>query len=105
MLKISTISIPHGTGLALAGRLVGPWVQELRRCWHEMESLGSAPQYVDLRETTFLDDEGKALLFEMHRQGIRLVAHGCMMRAIVENLTAKSASDNHCPGSDLEPNT
>lgn len=105
MLKISTTHSPQGTSLALAGRLVGPWVQELRRCWREMESAGSGLQCVDLRETMFIDDEGKALLLEMHRQGIQLVAHGCMMRAIVENLTARHPSDDHCVDSHLEPNT
>jgi hypothetical protein len=35
---------------------------------------------------TFVDEEGKRLLAEMHRQGAELVAEGCMNQVIVERI-------------------
>ena len=86
MLKITVTHDHHGTTFALAGRLAGAWVQELRQCWLQAKAGGAAPLRLDLKETTFVDAEGKTLLSEMHRQGVAFEVHGCMMRALVESM-------------------
>lgn len=94
MLKMTVSRDQQGTSFTLAGRLAGPWVEELRRCW---ESEADKPGYrddasrVDLQETTYVDEAGKALLSEMRRRGAAITARGCLMRAVVEGLTASSA--------------
>lgn len=83
MLKITTdIDGKHAT-LELEGRLAGPWVQELRDCWRRAKSADRQINVV-LKQVTFIDEAGRQLLAEMHRQGAVLAAEGCMTRAIIE---------------------
>lgn len=89
MLKISLLRERQRTRVALAGRLVGPWVEELRRCWIEAEADCRDRWRVDLRETTHVDAAGKALLSEMFHQGVTFEVRGCLMRAIVESLAVE----------------
>jgi len=41
---------------------------------------------MDLSSVTFIDEEGKKLLKEMHRRGAELVASGCLNKCIVEGI-------------------
>jgi anti-anti-sigma regulatory factor len=63
MLRITTHDDTGSTTLKLAGRLAGPWVTELERCWR---AAGGAqrgrPLRLDLTEVTFIDAAGKQLL-------------------------------------------
>ncbi len=95
MLKITVVEGADKIAFVLAGRLVGPWVEELRRCWQSQKGsrVGRVGAYhVDLVDTTAVDDDGKALLAEMHRHGAEIKTRGCLMRAIVDGLTGS------CPG-------
>jgi anti-anti-sigma regulatory factor len=85
MLKITTETDETGTILDLAGKLAGPWVQELERCWRETVKTNRRIK-VRLNAVTFIDDAGKRLLAEMHRQGTELAAEGCMTKAITEEI-------------------
>jgi hypothetical protein len=85
MLKISTQTDAAGTVFELEGKLAGAWVQELEACWLETAERQQAVKVV-LRAVTFVDAAGKELLAEMHRQGANLVAHGCMTKAITEEI-------------------
>ncbi len=97
MLKITIVRNAQGTTVALAGRLAGPWVQEVRRCWMEA-GVGHRDRWrVDLRETTHMDAEGKDLLSEMLRRGVRCEAKGCLMRAVLESLLDKTDPSNGEP--------
>ncbi len=91
MLKIMVVQDAKGTRVVLAGRLAGPWVEELRCCWNEAAAGCRDRWRVDLRETTHVDEAGTALLSEMSRLGVTFEARGCLMRALVESLAAVSA--------------
>jgi anti-anti-sigma regulatory factor len=55
--------------VTLEGRLVGPWVTELRKVWRETASrLGSKRLILNLRDLTFSDEEGKQVLREIATQ-------------------------------------
>jgi hypothetical protein len=85
MLKITTHVSDDATNITLEGRLAGPWIDELERCWLEAEhSAAGRPLIVDLRGVTFVEQEGKRLLARMCQAGAELVATGCCMRSIVE---------------------
>ena len=88
MLKISQQSDDTMTILSLEGNLSGPWVDELEHCW-EHAAAGQNRVRVVLETVAFIDAAGRALLKEMHRQGVELVARGCMTKAIVEQITEK----------------
>jgi anti-anti-sigma regulatory factor len=88
MLKISTHTTTTETRIALEGRLAGPWLEELDRCWRDLTKPGPSPLIVDLTGVTFIDRDGKALLAKMWREGAELLAAGCCTKSIVEEITA-----------------
>ena len=85
MLKISNRSDGATTIFDLEGKLAGPWVDELEQCWQRAVSDGRRVCVV-MKTVTFIDAAGRKLLTAMHRQGAELVAHGCMTKAIVEEI-------------------
>lgn len=87
MLRIDIYQEPESTTFTLAGKLMGPWVIELERCWLaaiSVERRGSIR--VNLAAVAFVDSGGRALLTHMRRQGVALVPTGCLMKAIVEEI-------------------
>ena len=89
MLKITThIDIDANvTIFALEGRLAGPWVAELERCWKTTPVVqGKQGLRVDLTGVTYIDSEGKALLGRMHEKGAELIAAGCLTKCIIEEI-------------------
>jgi ABC-type transporter Mla MlaB component len=86
MLRITTHTTAEGLTFQLEGRLVGPWVTELRECWQRTRSDGRCPVRVDLRAVTYADAAGTALLADLYRQGAELLASGCQMKAVVAEI-------------------
>jgi anti-anti-sigma regulatory factor len=82
------------TSFVVEGKLVGPWVKELERCW---ESVLAAHPYrsmlVDLAHVTFIDAEGRALLTRMRRKGVKLLSAGVLINAIVAEIEAEQGKD------------
>ncbi len=88
MLRITIDNEATTTRFIVEGKLAGPSVEELKKCWHRVASAGAnLPLLVDLSATTLIDSDGKALLTEMHGQGVRLAAVGLMTQAIIEEIT------------------
>jgi len=97
MLKITTRSEATLTKLVLEGRLAGPWVDELDRCWREVAGTQQNHVAVDLTGVTFIDPEGKALLTRMWQQGAKFHAVGCLTKCIVEDVTKAGAPVHPVP--------
>lgn len=73
MLKISLAEMANSTTtLRLEGRLVGPWVSELRQVCEPLISDGTRLA-VDLTEVTFADENGVSLLAGLRTRGARLL--------------------------------
>src|SRR5216683_7690794 len=90
MLRITTEKKRGKIFLSVEGRLAGPWVAALEQCWRDLHA--ASPQekfHVNLCGVSFIDAGGKVLLKEIHRQGGRLVAEGCLNQAIVDEIVAK----------------
>lgn len=89
MLKITTLMNTESTTFRLEGRLAGPWVQELERCWLlTIAGMRKRPPLsMDLSAVTYVDSEGKDLLKKLHRQGAKLVASGCLTSCLVSEIT------------------
>jgi anti-anti-sigma regulatory factor len=85
MLKITTQNDGKVTIFDLEGKLAGPWVEELEHCWQRAVNDDWQIRVV-LKAVTFIDAAGRRLLTDMYRQGAELVAHGCMTKAIVEEI-------------------
>src|SRR5882672_1831415 len=82
MLRVTTEKRRSRTVLSVEGRLAGPWVGALEQCWRELHAAAPREKFhIDLCGVSFIDASGKVLLKEIHRQGGRLIAEGCLKRA------------------------
>jgi len=87
MLRITADEKPRVLSFRLEGRLEGPWVGELEKCWRGMVARAGTPVLrVDLTGVTFVDAAGKAQLTAMHRQGAEFTADDCLTNAIVSEI-------------------
>ena len=84
MLRITTKTEALKTTFELEGKLAGAWVDELERCWREIDPGHTVN--VSLEAVTFIDDDGKKLLARLHQSGAELSASGCMNKCIVEEI-------------------
>jgi outer membrane protein len=99
MFRITTEKKRGKTVLNVEGRLAGPWVATLEECWRELHA--ASPQekfYVNLCGVSFIDAGGRVLLKEIHRQGGRLIAEGCLNQAIVSEILAKEKQEERSGG-------
>jgi len=71
----------------LEGKLSGEWVKELNRCWLERPVQPGVRLQVNLKAVTFIDASGKQLLKEMYGRGVEIKGCGCMVRAVVDEIT------------------
>jgi anti-anti-sigma regulatory factor len=90
MLRITIHNEAKATSFVVEGKLVGPWVEELEKCWKS--ALAADPyraMLVNLAAVTFIDSAGRALLAGMRRQGVRLLSTGVLINAIVAEIEAE----------------
>ncbi len=85
MLRITPKDEAGRLTLVLEGKLSGPWVAELAQAWSERRA-ATDPRAatVDLRNVWFVDEAGRALLSDLHREGLGLVGAGCYVGPIVQ---------------------
>jgi outer membrane protein len=90
MLRITAEKKAGKANLTVEGKLAGPWVGALEQSWSDLRN-GAAGETlsVNLCGVSFIDAAGKALLREIHRQGGKLVAEGCLNQAIVREIAAE----------------
>jgi len=94
MLRIEVKQESESTNLVVEGKLTGPWVEELERCWQATTSAQACESIkVNLCAVSFIDFKGRELLTRMRRCGVRLVAGGCLMKAIVEEIDSEVGSE------------
>ena len=80
MLRITRQNPPNDRpSLVLEGRLVGPWVGELRRTVGETDGKTS----IDLTAVTFADAEGVAALRALRRAGAVLIGASGFLAALI----------------------
>jgi len=74
--------------LKLEGRFSSACVTELDGCWRE--AVGSAdgqPVWVDLTDVDVVDIAGQQQLTRMHREGVRFLTRGPLMRELVREIS------------------
>lgn len=87
MLRITTCDIAGGIGLVIEGKLAGPCVGELEKCWRRaIAGESPLPSLVDLTNVSFIDANAKQLLAQMHEHGIKLVANGLMSKFFIDEI-------------------
>lgn len=100
MLKISVKDEePQKHLLEIEGRLAGPWVEELERCWEsERRRVPSEAIVVRLSNVSFIDEAGKELLSKIFHAGAKVEGRGCMVRAIIARITGGLFPAGDCKG-------
>jgi hypothetical protein len=87
VLKIIITKSPAEMRWVLQGRLVEPWVSELRTNWRKAyRSRKVCTCVIDLNDVTSVDPAGEKLLRAMSRKGARFIAHGLYIRHVLEAL-------------------
>jgi outer membrane protein len=90
MFRVTTQKKRSKTLLTVEGRLAGESVSTLEQCWRELHASSPSERFaVDLCGVSFIDAAGKTLLKEIHRQGGRLVAQGCLNQETVKEITGE----------------
>ena len=72
MLKITEPDADHTTMLKLEGRLIGPWVNQLRETC-ESHLAGARRVRLDLADLAYADRSGVTLLIQLRARGVELV--------------------------------
>lgn len=87
MLKISTVDSPIQRRLVLEGKLVEPWVSELKRCWHTAaEGLAGRKVVIDLRNVTVISQEGENALSALISEGAKFACEGVLNKHVLKQL-------------------
>jgi anti-anti-sigma regulatory factor len=76
----------------LEGRLVQPWVTELKSNWAKTETARRERRcIVDLTGITFIDKSGEKALSALFKQGAELIATGVYTGHVVHNIEKKKS--------------
>ena len=91
MLKICVNDIRTERRLVLEGTLTGPWVAELMTAWNAATAgLEGRKLVVDLRNVTFISEEGKDALSELMSKGARFCCAGVLTKHVLQQLARES---------------
>lgn len=102
MLRIYVHDEVPVTSLVVEGKLVGPCVEELDKCWEGV--VAAHPRrsmLVDLAQVTFIDSEGRALLTRMRRKGVKLLTAGVLINSIIADIEAQASNGGSTEQCDL----
>ena len=93
MLRITIAETLTEQKWTLEGRLVQPWISELKSTWTKTENARRERKcVVDLTAVTFIDKNGEKVLAELSRGGAQLIATGCYTRHVVHNIERKKSN-------------
>src|SRR5580700_220639 len=94
MLKISIIEGHTERRLIVEGKLVGPWVAELRSaCENGSTELFGRKLVIDMKHVTAINQEGENVLFELIQKGVKFRCRGVYTKHVVKQI-ARCANGN-----------
>src|SRR5882724_3562865 len=98
MLKISVIDQRTERWLVLEGKLISPWVAELKSAWRTANGqIGRSPVVVDLRNVTIVSQEGKNALLELMGEGAKFRCSGVLTKHVVQEHAADTRGTSSKP--------
>src|SRR5207302_8710474 len=87
VLRITTIETERRRKLDLEGKLVEPWVTELKKAWQEgNQSLNGHQLVIDLCNVTIISPQAEMILLEMRREGAQLVCGEILNKHLVSQI-------------------
>ena len=90
MLRITITNTATEETWTLEGRLVAPWVNELKASWKRAHRTAQERRcVVNLDEVTFIDKSGARMLRSMSNQGAQFVARDVYVKHVLVQLRGK----------------
>jgi hypothetical protein len=91
MLRISVIDSRTERRLVLEGKLIAPWVAELRAAWKAANrKIEDRTLVVDLENVTVLSQEGENALLELMSEGAKFRCSGVLTKHVIQQLRRRS---------------
>src|SRR6267154_2028426 len=99
MLKISIVNNRTQLSLVLEGRLVAPWVAELRTAWRRAKADCDGRELViDMENVMVVSQEAENTLMQMMNEGARFRSSGVLTRHVLQQLKRRCKRDPVQPG-------
>ncbi len=93
MLRITIAETLSEQRWTLEGRLVQPWISELKTTWTKTEIARRERKcVVDLTGVTFIDRSGEKALAELSKEGAELIATGIYTKDVVHNIEKRKSN-------------
>jgi hypothetical protein len=90
MFKISSIDARSRRTLVVEGRLVGPWVNELRTTWrHASQDLDGRKLVIDISNLLVISREGEDAIFDLMKEGAKFSCVGVLTKHVLKQLARK----------------
>jgi anti-anti-sigma regulatory factor len=90
MLRISTIDTRFQRRLILEGKLVEPWLSELREvCRNGGETLKGRKLVIDLTDVTVIGCEAEGTLSQLMEQGAKFSCGGALIKHVLKQLARR----------------
>jgi hypothetical protein len=90
MFKISVIDKRSQRRLMVEGKLVEPWVDELRTTWkNASQDLNGRRLVIDLSSLTVISREGQEAIFALMKEGAKFSCGGVLTRHVVQQLARR----------------
>ena len=91
MLKISVIDSRTECRLVLEGKLIAPWVAELRTAWKTVsEEIDGRVLVIDLGNVAIISQEGENALLELMSEGAKFRCSGVLTKHVIQELRRRS---------------
>ena len=104
MLKISVIDRRTERRLVLEGKLIAPWVAELRTAWQAANGpVGGPALVVDLRNVTVISQEGENALLELMSDGAKFRCCGVLIKHLIQELARRRKRNSREPSQGAHP--
>ena len=91
MLKISVIDSRTELRLVLEGKLIAPWVAELRTAWKTVnEEIEGRVVVIDMGNVAIISQEGENVLLELMNAGAKFRCCGVVTKHVIQELRRRS---------------
>ena len=102
MLRITTNDSGDLLTIRLEGRLSGPSLEELEKCWkRSLAARLNGSVVVDLTGVISVDATGKSALKAMHELGAQFITADCLMESIISEVTETAPEGSPVKGDSL----
>ena len=91
MMKISIVDSPTQRRLILEGRLIAPWVVELRTAWNRAKAeLDGRELVIDMGNVMVVSQEAENTLLQMMTEGAKFRCSGVLTKHVLQQLMRRS---------------